>query len=208
MITGQSIVNGERVKETGGVIWQDPCRREVFSSTREDLLSNSKKIDFCIGEGLKKGNVFVITLGLVEVFYSGDSVLNQFPGYGFIGESYAGKDVTFKRQTAIDVEQDLRDIVDIIKDINPKNKIIFSVSPIPLQKTFSENDVFVANAYSKATLRSAVENVVDHDFDIYYFPSYEIAMNFGFDFYVQKDMRHAKPEYIDLIIKTFIRAVS
>jgi hypothetical protein len=59
----------------------------------------------------------------------------------------------------------------------------FFLSPIPLQLTFSKNDIFSANIYSKSVLRAAVENVISTDEGVFYFPSYELALNIGSDFF-------------------------
>jgi hypothetical protein len=54
--------------------------------------------------------------------------------------------------------------------------LFVTVSPIPLQTTFSEDDIVVANATSKATLRAAAAEFCRANSKAVYFPSYEIAM--------------------------------
>lgn len=56
-------------------------------------------------------------------------------------------------------------------------KKIFTVSPIPLNFTFTDNDIVVANKYSKSMLRASVEQFIDNK-NIFYFPSFEIVQDF------------------------------
>jgi hypothetical protein len=197
------IFENEKINSPGSFCYQDPYRRNVFANSESDIRKLSDNISECVKSGLNSANVFIITLGLVEIFRSRITKLsfNQFAGYSGVG--YNSKDLEFYKQTALDVENDLVSIIKIIKSISSSNIVIFSVSPIPLQVTFSLNDVFAANMYSKSTLRSAVENVVDPKNGIYYFPSYEIAMNIGSVFFQERDMRHAQQGYVDQIVQTF-----
>lgn len=206
-VPGFSIKNGVKVSAPGAMIFQDPYRREVFATSAERLEMLSKKISLCVRDGLLLSRNFIITLGLVEVFRSKKSgaVFNQYPGYN--GAGYFCSTSEFERLGSGQVESTLRNIVKLIKAINTDNKIIFSVSPVPLQKTFTEDDVFTANLYSKSVLRAGVQSVVDPGAGIFYFPSYEIAMNLGTNFYQTRDLRHAKREYVDLIMLMFLRSL-
>ena len=66
-------------------------------------------------------------------------------------------------------------------------KIIFTVSPIPLNFTFTNNDLVLANKYSKSVLRSALE--------IFYFPSLEILQDcVGWPLSYREDKKHVKDQ--------------
>ena len=123
-----------------------------------------------------------------------------------MGCGYEGPDMSFHKMDHSEVYNDLKEIILSIKSININNKIIFSVSPVPLQLTFTNNDIFEANMYSKSTIRSAVENVIDPDNGIYYFPAYEIAMNLGADFFQDRDKRHPKEEMVDTVVNLFLKS--
>ncbi len=206
-IEGIIIENGTKVKKNNSIIYQDPYRREVYANTREECIELSNKINKIAKEGLLKSNTFIITLGLIEIFYckKTQKIYNQHPGYQGIG--YSSKNLEFKRLTYEDVKEDLHEIVTFLKSINNKNKIIFSVSPIPLGMTFSEEDIYTANLYSKSTLRSAVQTVIDNENGVYYFPAYELAMNLGSYFFQERDLRHAKKEYVSQIMDVFLGAI-
>lgn len=202
------IKDGKKYAYPGKTCYQDPYRREVYANSEAEIKDLSKRISSCVRAGLVKSDCFIITLGLVEIFRSSSTGLtfNQYPGYQGIG--YSDKDLIFSRQTVSDVESDLKKIVNLIKSIKETNKIVFSVSPVPLAATFTDSDVFTANIYSKSTLRSAVEQVVDRKAGVYYFPSYEMALNFGSSFFQSRDLRHAHKRHVDFIVKTFFQSLN
>lgn len=202
------IRDGKKVQSIGNTAYQDPYRREVYANSVLGINNLSNRISRCVKAGLVEADCFIVTLGLVEIFRLEGSglVFNQYPSYQGIG--YFSENLKFYRQTVSDVEQDLKKIINLIKSINESNKIIFSVSPVPLQATFTDSDVFSANVYSKSTLRSAVEHVVDRKSGIYYFPSYEMALNFGSDFFQSRDLRHANHRHVNFIMKAFFNSLS
>jgi hypothetical protein len=203
-----SIRDGKKVQSIGNTVYQDPYRREVYANSVLEINNLSNRISHCVKKGLTEADCFIITLGLVEIFRleSSGLVFNQYPSYQGIG--YSSEGLKFFRQTVSDIESDLKKIINLVKSINESNKIIFSVSPVPLQATFTDSDVFSANVYSKSTLRSAVEHVVDRKSGIYYFPSYEMAINFGSDFFQSRDLRHANVRHVDFIMKAFFSSLS
>lgn len=206
-LDGVGLVAGKKLLGTDLYCYQDPYRREVFSKQAGYLEDLSAMISGVVKDGAAEANVFVITLGLIELFQNKISgrVFNQFPGYA--GGGYANKtfQLEFRRQTEPEVTQDLRELISLIKQLEENNVIVLSVSPVPLQMTFSGCDVYIANMYSKSVLRAAVENVVNEELGIYYFPSYEIASNMGSSFYQDRDLRHPKDNYVSAIVETFLR---
>lgn len=207
-VEGLTIENGEKKIKENSIIFQDPFRREVFAKTKEGIMNLSKKINICVKNGLNKANVFIITLGLIEIFKCKitGKIFNQYPGY--MGAGYNSKSAEFHRMDYNEVRKDLEQIILFLKKINSSNKIIFSVSPVPLQLTFSKDDIFVANIYSKSTLRAAVESVINIKDGIYYFPSYELATNLGSDFFQERDLRHAKKELVSQFMEIFLGSLT
>ena len=209
-VKGFFIEDGKKVVKENKISFQDPYRREVFANTFDDCLKLSNKINSCVKDGLEKSDVFIITLGLVEVFKNKTTlkVFNQIPNYLDWDTTYNDGNLEYCRMTYPEVLDSLKEITRFLKKINSNNIIIFSVSPIPLAMTFSNNDVYVANTYSKATLRAAVEMIIDQNNGIYYFPAFEIAMNAGSNFFQDRDLRHAKKEYVDVIMQAFLKCIS
>lgn len=206
-IKGLDIFEGQKAKNEKTTIFQDPYRREVFAKTHPQITNLSQRINETVKSGIFDSNVFIITLGLVELWVDSKSgnIFNQYPGY--MGAGYTCDTLKFRRATYSELVDQLSELILIITDINPQNAVIISVSPVPLQLTFTEDDIFQANLYSKSLLRAAVEEVRELFPQIHYFPSYEIAMNMGSAFFQERDLRHAKPAYVDQIMKVFLQAI-
>lgn len=61
--------------------------------------------------------------------------------------------------------------IDLITELNPHVKILITTSPVPMEKTFTQEDVIIANMTSKSILR-AVAGSIERP-NVNYFPSYE-----------------------------------
>ncbi len=98
-----------------------------------------------------------------------------------------------------EVSESLQAIVSLIKSVNPKSAIIFTVSPVRYLK-----DGFVENTQSKAHLIAAVHAVVEPRHLIHYFPSYEIMMDELRDYrFYDDDMLHPNVMAVNYIWEKF-----
>ena len=87
----------------------------------------------------------------------------------------------------------------LLKTINPKLSILFTVSPVRHLK-----DGFSENQQSKSHLISAVHNVVEPRNKIYYFPSYELMIDELRDYrFYSDDMIHPNELAINYIWEKF-----
>ena len=100
------------------------------------------------------------------------------------------------------VKKALFDTSEIVRELNPKVKIIFTVSPVRHLK-----DGFVENQLSKAKLITAVQEIVASEGNCSYFPAYEIMMDELRDYrFYAEDMVHPNQVAIDYIWKKFQEA--
>jgi GSCFA family len=83
-------------------------------------------------------------------------------------------------------------------------KIILTVSPVPLQATFTASDCIVANEVSKSALRVAAEQLAKHP-SVDYFPSYEIVRSGGLPSYY-RDFVHVKGPVVDRVTRYMLEA--
>ncbi|MDT0553408.1 GSCFA domain-containing protein [Urechidicola vernalis] len=98
-----------------------------------------------------------------------------------------------------DIDASLECINTLLKSINPKVNIIYTVSPVRHLK-----DGFTENSLSKAHLLSAVHQVVEPRNSLYYFPAYEIMMDDLRDYrFYKSDMIHPNQTAIDYIWEQF-----
>ena len=100
--------------------------------------------------------------------------------------------------------QSLKNIEELIRLVNPKANLIFTVSPIRHTK-----DGFVKNMQSKAHLISAIHQFLNQNLSIgnlnsLYFPSYEIMMDELRDYrFYKEDMLHPNKTAINYIWECF-----
>lgn len=136
----------------------------------------------------------IITLGTAWVYrhVETDSVVancHKVPQKKFVKELLS----------VVEVSESLQAIVSLIKCVNPKAVIIFTVSPVRHLK-----DGFVENTQSKARLITAVHEVVEPRELIHYFPSYEMMMDELRDYrFFDADMVHPNAIAIDYIWEKF-----
>jgi len=85
-------------------------------------------------------------------------------------------------------------------------QLVVTVSPVPLQNTFTDQDIVVANAESKAVLRAAAGAFSRRHGNVSYFPSYEMVTHSHPDFALRPDRAHVERAMVDRIMSSFIEA--
>lgn len=94
----------------------------------------------------------------------------------------------------------LNQIVDSISQITKEARICFTVSPVRHIK-----DGFVENQRSKSHLLTALHEVLDHNAELIYFPSYELMMDELRDYrFYERDMIHPNLLAVDYIWERFV----
>jgi len=150
-----------------------------------------------------RSNVFIITLGLSEVWYNKETAeifWRAIPKSQFDPDRHG-----FKVLSAVENRSNLEAAYRLIRQHRPESAIIFTLSPVPLVATFRPVSCVTASSVSKASLRVAVDELMrDHSDDkrLFYYPSYEIVKDVIVDAY-EKDFRHIKPEVVSTIMKFF-----
>lgn len=157
---------------------------------------------------LPQSQVIVLTLGLTECWYDNETstYLNRMPPRPDMSGNPG-------RYSFVNLELDqCVDLLDkALKSVTDRDdcKVILTVSPVPLQTTFTGQDCVTANARSKAVLRAAADQLCrGFAGRVDYFPSYEIVMSggqasFGIDNVhvypqvVEKIMDHLFANYVD-----------
>jgi GSCFA family len=150
--------------------------------------------------------VIFVTLGLVEVWrdIETDTFLNSTPFFNLL-ELYPDRyevHVTDFAQNLANLER----IHELLRQFgHPDVKIVVTVSPVPLMATFSEEDIVLANTYSKSLLRAVAQHwSAAHD-NVHYFPSYEIVQNSDRSQTWEDDLRHVKPQVVKHIMDVFVQ---
>lgn len=149
---------------------------------------------------LLKCEVFVLTLGLTEAWQ-----LAHSGSYTSLAPHQI--DPALLRRKELTVEDnvtELERLFDIYKSYRPNLKMIISVSPVPLNKTFSSGQhVVAANSLSKATLRVAADIFVrNHPGEAFYFPSYETVLSGTLSPW-ENDKRHVSSDAVRRVMQLF-----
>ncbi|MDV7395402.1 GSCFA domain-containing protein, partial [Arthrospira platensis SPKY1] len=115
---------------------------------------------------LSSTHVF-ITLGTAWVYEKLDT--NQI-----VANCHKAPQAHFRKvlQSPEQITSDLSKIKEVVRSLNPKAKLIFTVSPVRHLK-----DGMIENQRSKAHLLSGLHQHLDEDKDDYYFPSYELLLD-------------------------------
>jgi hypothetical protein len=153
--------------------FMDPFREEIKFRTVDEYRANCDTHVVAAREALSRAEVFILTLGLNEIwsFKMDGSVFSRSPWQ--IAPSF----VEHRILTVEENVADLQLMLSILRRFNPGIKLIVSLSPVPLHATFRHNDwhVVEANMHSKAILRVAAQEFVERNNGVFYFPSFELV---------------------------------
>ncbi len=152
---------------------------------------------------LSQINVFIVTVGLSEVWYNKTN--KQVFWKAIPADRFDENKHGFRLSSVEENTNNLQNICLLINKHLPKAKIIFTLSPVPLMATFRSQSCITANSISKSILRVALDNVITKNYDnTYYFPAYEITKEYFVDPFGE-DNRHLKDQYIKKIMEIFLK---
>lgn len=168
----------------------------LSAASKEEILTSLNNAITLTNKQLKESTHIIITLGTAwnYRFIEKDRIVancHKIPQKKFLKELLSVDDLA----------ESLASIVALIKSVNNKASILFTISPIRHIK-----DGFVENTRSKSHLIAAVHHIVDPRNSIHYFPSYEIMMDELRDYrFYKEDMLHPNQTAIDYIWEQFCK---
>jgi hypothetical protein len=186
----------------GNQRYLDPFRENIAFYSPEAYEANYLQHIEAARDAFLEMDVFVITLGLNEVWYfkADGAVFSRSPWR--TAPSLVGHKV-------LSVEDNVTDLVrmtEILRAHNPRVQIICTLSPVPLHATFrgDEQHIVTANAHSKAILRVAAEEYAKRCPGVFYFPAYEVVTT-STQHPWAGDQRHVSPEAVTNVMALFHR---
>ena len=190
--------------------YRDPFRPNIqpggFESEASMLLDRTTHLRL-VRQMFEKTDVFVFTMGLTECWRSkaDGAVFPICPGVE--GGEFNSDEYEFYNQTVEDVVSDMSQFVSLLTGVNPKVKIILTVSPVPLMATAREDThVLSATTYSKSVLRVSAETIIREFDNVFYFPSFEIITgNFNRGQYYDEDLRSVLEVGVDHVMGLFFK---
>ena len=156
-------------------------------------------------EAFARATVFIFTLGLTEAWMSrvDGAVFPACPGT--VAGEFDPERHAFVNFRVAEIVADLRQAIAGLRALNPKARVILTASPVPLAATATGQHVYVANAYSKAALRCACEEVASVAEDVIYFPSYEIIMGVDYPANFLENRRSVSESGIASVVAAIFR---
>jgi hypothetical protein len=118
--------------------------------------------------------VFVFTLGLTEIWESIEDETAYPTAPGTVCGEFDPARYRFRNLTWPEVAKDLTLLFRRLMQINPRFKMILTVSPVPMVATATNEHVLVANMYSKSTLRAAAAELATRRANVTYFPCWMV----------------------------------
>ena len=146
----------------------------ALPAPRERAVQRRNEIEALFSKASKASSV-VITLGLVEAWW--DSAIGAYANTTIPNEVVSAHPGRFEVHVLSYAEllSVTIALIDILREhAKGLRQIVMTVSPVPLNATFTGADALVANCYSKAALRTVAEEVCRKFSSLVkYFPSYE-----------------------------------
>lgn len=187
----------------------DPFRPQIEPDGFADhaALSASREEHFtAVRVMLREMDVFVFTLGLTEGWQS------RYDGAVFpLAPAVAGGEMDFETYefvnfSAESIRNDLFQVIDRLRVINPGCRVILTVSPVPLVATYEPRHALVATTYSKSVLRTVADEARRAFSHVEYFPSYEIITgHYNKGAYFSEDLRDVREEGVKHVMGVFMK---
>lgn len=190
----------------------DPFRPQIqpdgFASRREYDLDRAQHFA-AVRKGFETLDVFVFTLGLTEGWVSKEdgAVFPLCPGTA--GGAFDPDRHMFHNFTVSEIVADLTEFITLLRGVNPKARVILTVSPVPLIASASGKHVLSATTYSKSVLRVACSMLEETLPDLMYFPSYEVILGpHARGAYLAEDLRSVREAGVAHVMRLFFRKLA
>lgn len=174
-----------------------------FESVEEAVADRAWHLQ-CVARMLAQCKVFIFTLGLTEtwmdtetgvVYGSHPSVVTHLP---------SPRPLKAHNLDYLECYNDLVEVFNLMRGINPGVRFILTVSPVALAATHQPQNVLVSTAYSKAVLRAVAGKFAELLPCVDYFPSFEVfnlAQSFGQ--FLSEDLRDVSLRGVQVAMGNF-----
>ncbi|MBB4105974.1 GSCFA domain-containing protein [Allorhizobium borbori] len=190
-------------------VFVDPLRPTVQPGGYRTLAELTRDRNYhlsCVREMFRKLDFFIFTLGLTEAWVNANDGIVYPICPGVVDGRFDPKQHLFHNFTYEEVAADMTEFLSELKAVNPKARVILTVSPVPLVATKEDQHVLVSTTYSKSVLRVACDTMSREFENVHYFPSYEIITgpHAGGRYYAE-DLREVAEVGVDHVMRVFNR---
>ncbi len=152
-------------------------------------------------------DVVIITLGLIECWWDTErnAYVHPMPPIKELGRKNAR--FVFRQLRYQEAHDYIRKTIELVKERGREDtRILITTSPVPLNATFTDADVLLANTYSKSMLRTVAGEIYREFPHVDYFPSYESVTLTRTDNVWNKDLIHVSDAFVGKIVDNLLRA--
>ena len=177
----------------GDGVWHSWMHHSKFSSTDvATLVERINSTTHRVADFLREADVLVVTFGTAIIYRLKETGM-------LVANCHKQLDSLFVREqlSAYDIVDQWQMLLQLLESVNPKLKVIFTVSPIRHKR-----DGYHVNQISKGILLQAIDEIVNSKWN--YFPSYEIMMDELRDYrFYADDMIHPSAQAVEYIWQRF-----
>jgi len=179
--------------------FQDMHLNTDIAVSKERVLERRAEL-FAINKDGFESDVVVITPGVIEAWYDQATKLfvQRTPSPRLARQMGAGR-IHYKVLTYEECYACLNRAIDLL-DRHRRKWFLFTVSPVPLTRTFTNQDIVIANQYSKSLLRAVVGRICSERDNCDYFPSYESVMLTKQPYVWNDDLIHVTDRFVSKIV--------
>ena len=188
----------ELIQSESDGMWHSWMHHSSFSSL--DVATLVERINgttHCVADFLREADVLIVTMGTAIIY--------RLKGTGMlVANCHKQLDSLFVRErlNSYDIVDQWEMLLQLLESVNPKLKVIFTVSPIRHKR-----DGYHVNQVSKGILLQGVDEIVNgksSNSQCFYFPSYEIMMDELRDYrFYADDMIHPSEKAVEYIWQRF-----
>ena len=181
--------------------------RQNAGHDMERALARREEGSFQLFKHAFTADVVIITLGLIECWWDNERnrYVHPMPPIKELGrknERFVFRQLHF--QEAYDY---IAKTIELVKERGRKDaRILITTSPVPLNATFTDQDVLLANTYSKSMLRTVAGEIYRAYPHVDYFPSYESVTLTRTPNVWNKDLIHVSDAFVGKIVDNLLRA--
>ena len=190
--------------DVNGEFWDASLHHAPLASL-DKVTSIRRMVDASYAR-LRDARVIVITLGLTELWWDveRDRAINTPPpNWPSLKRQGA---IEYRNTSYAEASANVARMIELAGALASDAKIVFTVSPVPLHRTFSDQDIVIANTYSKSLLRTVAQEAAAAHESVEYFPSYEFVSFSPRDVAWMDDQRHVKSSMVRWITSRFVNA--
>jgi len=192
--------------DVGNGLFVDPHISPMLHLAGAEETWRRRSLIQIVNQRVAQCQIIIITLGLIEVWR--DTLTDTFINATPIPELFRACPDRYELHVSnfSQNQANLERIHELLERFgHPDMQIVVTVSPVPLIATFSNQDVVVANTYSKSLLRTVAQEWAAKHENVHYFPSYEIVQNSDRSGTWGPDLRHVKEEMRNHIMDLFVQ---